>query len=80
MVATPNIPSICPNKGCGIMDAVGVTNICAKCFKENYKINITKIVGVEFEGYVSESCNIYLSPVVVATKSRRLSNMKMNKK
>jgi len=42
MVATPIIPPICPNKGCGVIDVVGVINICAKCFKESY---ITKIVG-----------------------------------
>jgi len=76
MVATPIIPPICSNKGCGVIDAVGVTNICAKCFKESY---INKIVRAEFESRVYGGRNIYPSPVVAAD-SKRLSSMKMNKK
>lgn len=76
MVATPIILSICSNKGCGVIDFVGVTNICAKCFKESY---INKIVRAEFNGRVYGSSNIYPSPIVAAD-SKRLSSMKMNKK
>jgi len=76
MVATPIIPPICPNKGRGVIDVLGVTNICAKCFKESY---INKIVRAEFEGRVYGSRNIYPSPAVVAD-SQRLSSIKMNKK